>query len=65
MSGCGCGGTCETPLHPKRHLVMRRNWAQEPQEHAIEGGMYRKNMNPEQFKQLRSTEAFNHTPLEG
>jgi hypothetical protein len=57
--------TYETPIHPKRHLVMRRNWALEPQQHAIDSGQYHNNMNPQQFGQLKSTEAFNQTPLEG
>ena len=59
-----CGGTCETPTEPKRHYVMRRNWAQEPQDHAIHTGMYHGNLSSTQFAQLRLTEQFNLTPLE-
>lgn len=43
---------------------MRRNWAQEPQDHAIQTGMYHGRLSSTQFAQLRSTEQFNLTPLE-
>lgn len=58
----------QTPLHPKRHIVMKRNWSLEPQEHQLEHNAYAKQtyrvMNPWIMQQLQTTEKFNRTPSE-